>query len=879
MNPSAMECLALSPLKFSIWSTDWSLIRTNLFVNAHPKASVARLLQYIHWQMWLQWRCVNNGKEDAVLGSVSDYTFFYGHRQLDLEMLLQDIEPDGKGFIKLQLEKRQTHSGVAINLDYDMESEFEGLNLHINVNTLSVEKMASQLEYVPMGFTVGRLKKLALKILTDYETDENRRSICKLKDDHSMQDLLGLSVKGRKENIHLNNEKISELYEDMTIAEFLGIDFAPQNNSFFNLMFKVRHDQSYLDAEENITIEFVSDARLTMNQMVVTPNTTVEQVKEFICSAYTHALRLSPNDVKLIYKGQLLHRLDLAGNLAKIMEYVKEPEGAKLHVYISQEYTEPGPGFWSELFHNPDRFDFMNTRSQQQQQDQQRQQRNQQQEHQHNHYSSQRQESTRQAGHSSVLPDLNPTSATAGPTAAAAAAATATAPGIATTSATHTDAESPTLQPTVQQEFITESGVPIERGQESFTQCNVDGEQVWIPSEKLNTVNAQLEVNDQVFPVTPQDFIISHGVVSLSPQLINRVESSLGTRFTANEIPHPWPIDNDTQVSTGNEVQNRLVSWTGVFSGLLLLIKTFYLIANNSVIPFFFVLELSTIFPRKYITLVAILILLRTIWSTREVWDMWISFFDLNSIDESTYCEVKDHIIDKRLTRFFYRDCDSHPVVIEIFMASNLGEERQRLQQNYTFEEFNEQHGAQAWHHFLKGVGQGTIRKEPLDEFMVSCLRIYEDSRAVMPHSYQESWKKLLKLGQKDVERITSPQRLPLHRRLFRTIQWQIERSRPSQLTMTILEQVVPNPMQDNLVSAIAKNIILFFLIFIPPIKRRVDTILEDRKRSREEQRHAQQEEQNPTAPVVETNNNDDQEQLLQDRPGASGAALHNADE
>lgn len=865
------ECLALSPLKFSIWSTDWSLIRTNLFVNAHPKANVARLLQYVHWQMWLQWQSVNDNNEELVLGSVSDYTFYQGHRQLDLEMLLQDIKSDGKGFIKLQLERRQTHSGVAINLDYDMESEFMGLNLRLNVNALSVEKMVSRLEYVPMGATMGRLKKLALNILTEYEMDDNHRSICKLKDEHKAQDLYGLSVKGRREYIHLGNEKTSELYEDMTITEYLGIDFAPQDKSFFNLMFTVRHDQSYLDNEENITIEFVSDARLSMSQMVVTPNTTVEQVKEFICSVYTHALRLSPNDVKLIYKGQLIHRLDLAGNPSKIMEYVKDPELAKLHVYINQEYSEPGPGFWSELFNNPDRFDFMNARSQQQEE-----QRHQQQEQHNHHYSPQSQESSNHVNPSSGLLDQNTASSATGSMAPAAAA---TAPDAATTSASCTETEHHTLQPMGQSEYVTESGVPIERGSESLTQCNIDGEQVWIPSEKLNCFNAKLEVDGQVIPVTPQDFVISNGIISLSPQLIRRVESSLQTRLTDDEIAHPGQVDNEPEASASSGTQERLVPWTRFFSGLLLLVKSLYLIANNSVIPFFFVLELSTLLPREYTTVIAVLILLRTIWSSREVWDMWISYFDLNSIDESTYREVKNHIIDRRLTRFFYRDCESRSVVIEIFMASNLGEARQQLQQNYTFEEFNEQQGAQVWHHFLKGVGQGTIRKEPLDDFLISCLTIYEDSRAVMPPSYQESWKQLLKLTQKDIERITSPQRLPRHRRTFRALQWQIERLRQSQLTTTVLQQVVPDPAHDNLISAIAKNIALFFLIFLPPVKHRVDAILEDRKRSREQQRHAQEEEQHATAPAVDNNNNNDQEQLLQERPGASGATLHNVDE
>lgn len=198
MNQPMAECLALSPLKFSIWSTDWSLIRTNLFVNAHPKASVARLLQYVHWQIWLQRRSTNNHDQEVVLGCVSDYTFYQGHEELNLELLLQDIEPDSKGFIKLQLEKRRIHSSLTVNLAYDMENEFEGLNLNLNVNALSVKTTVSRLEYVSMGATIGRLKKLAFNMLTNSDMVTNNESTFKLEDGNKVQDLLRLSAKGRK---------------------------------------------------------------------------------------------------------------------------------------------------------------------------------------------------------------------------------------------------------------------------------------------------------------------------------------------------------------------------------------------------------------------------------------------------------------------------------------------------------------------------------------------------------------------------------------------------------------------------------------------------------------------------------------------------------
>lgn len=401
------------------------------------------------------------------------------------------------------------------------------------------------------------------------------------------------------------------------------------------------------------------------------------------------------------------------------------------------------------------------------------------------------------------------------------------------------------------------------------------GQQVLVPTQELESFKTELTFGEHTLQLSAQDFVMANGNVILAPHLISKVESILGVRLKEPDAS----VATTTGLrpaSRSTSAPDRLQSWSRLFSGLLLIARTLYLIANYSVIPFFFVLELSTVLPNRYTAGIAVLILLRTIWSTRELWDMWISYFDWNNISPETYRSVKRHILDKKVTRLFYRDCLAHPMVIDIFMASNLRDERQRLLSHYTFEELNEQNGVQAWHHFLSGVGQGSIRKEPLDEYLISCLTIYENSRDVMPEAYSEPWKQLLKLGQKDMERITPSQQLPRHRRTLRAIQNHVETLRQSQVAMIVLEHVVPDPRQDSIAAGLAKNLALFFLILLPPLKHRVDTILEERKRSREhgqEQDHRQQDGQQQQAQQQEP------QELLPDRPGASGAAPHDVDE
>lgn len=86
----------------------------------------------------------------------------------------------------------------------------------------------------------------------------------------------------------------------------------------------------------------------------------------------------------------------------------------------------------------------------------------------------------------------------------------------------------------------------------------------------------------------------------------------------------------------------------------------------------------------------------------------------------------------------------------------------------------------------------------------------------------------------RDLTKQTNPEQLPLHKKMLRGFRIAIERFRQSQVSIIVLEHVVPDPRQDTLIASIVKNIVLFFLIILPPIKNKVDTILEERARAHE---------------------------------------------
>ncbi|QLQ78339.1 hypothetical protein HG537_0A05860 [Torulaspora globosa] len=824
-----MECLALAPLKFTIWSSDLNLIRTNLFVNAHPKAKVARLLQYVHYRLYEELNA-SGGDAMSKLGHVSEYYFQYKFQELSLDTYLQDVEPmHGQGFISVRFERKKSNSGSAQNLDYDLDHEFATTNLQLNVNVLSVDKIMSVYEpRVSMGMTMARLEKLAVQRLHEYEI-QDKKNLCGLKDRHLPSDLVGFIFKGKQMPIQLDVANGLEIYDDMTLSEVLGYDFAPENTSHFTVMFKIRHNLDSVDGDDSLKLEFVSDATLSANEMRITPDTTVEQVKEFICSVYTHSLSLSTNDIKLIYKGQLVHVADFAGNPSKIMGYINEPGSAKIHVQINQEFNEPGPGFWSELFNNSDAFDFIHRRN--------------------------------QAEEITSQPMMNSTSTRS-------------------QAASLPINEMPaTIQRTENRRYhyVTTSGLNVHSTHESFIKCTVDGNEVYIPARELDPITIKLEVGEHSFSASSADCIVENGVIKLSPNLIARLESQLDTRilkdiFITQEL-NPNYGGNVGNTSTGFGVGQRvfgIVSYLrNGFPVVLLLVRTLYLIGNYSIIPLFFLMRLSELLPRKYIILIAVLYILRAIWSTREIWDMWTSYVNSNVVNETNYREIKDYISSGSLSTEFYEDCKNHPAVIDILMASNLRELRSDLYNAYNIPDTVEQDNTRIVNLFER-LHANELNKQPMNAFLVNCLNLYESNRDTTPSSYLDSFKELLLLAHRDRDRTRAPQDLPWYKKFVRITSTQLHNFRQRQLATRIFEHIVPDPETDNFLLAIVKNLLLFICILFPQTKTQLDIVLHQRSA-----RRAHQETSLPDLPAVQP-----EPQLMPDQPaGASGLQLHHQDQ
>ncbi|CAI4047787.1 Usa1p SKDI_13G1070 [Saccharomyces kudriavzevii IFO 1802] len=833
------EYLAQTPCKFTIWSREIDLIRTNFLVNAHPLSMVGRLLQYVHCQISKQLRATYQTEErhtsaefGSALSSVSAYFLSYEGKELSPTCLLKDIASsshlDSNHFIRLQLEKRASPSGSALYLDYDMETEFNSMNIQLEINTLSSQRIFNSTETnLPIGTTLVRLEKLALERIKNFE--KSAGNLCGIKEDHSVCDFQGFIIKGKQTPMFLNYGSDSDYYKDLNLVDLLGIDYAPAHNSFFTFLFKMNHEQGSQIAhdEGGFVLEFISDATLSITQMNVKPDTTVKQVKDFICSVYTHSLNLKRNDIKLIYKGQLLHENNFAGNSSKISEYIKEPHEVKVHVQINQEYTESGPGFWNEVFNNPNLFQFMppDTRSQSPV----------------NFGSAQEQLPAVMLGDDQGV------------------------------------------------QYMSESGndviVPTD---ELYRKCIINGDEVvFIPVSELNPQSSYLSVArgdyDEIkVPIAPNDYKIDGKNILLSPYAIEQLESVLSVRIekaqTSMTMEHPGErvrvADNAAPANDNITNENDESTWNrrvlrplrDSFPLLLILIRTFYLIGYNSLVPFFIVLEFGSFLPWKYIILLSLLFVLRTVWNTQEVWNLWRDYFHLNEINEAKFIQIKEFINSDSLTLTFYKKCNDTQSAIDLLMIPNLHEQRLSLYSKYDIEyDTNTPDVGQLRLLFVK-VLSGEIPKDALDELFRGFFELYEATRNMNPLYPQDSLNELLLMVWKESNK-RDIDTLPKYRRWFQTVCAQISSIAEQNILDLVLGHIIPDPTNDRVITAVIKNFVLFWVTLLPYVREKLDDIVAQRARDRE---------QHAPAPHVQEQENEDEVVAIPDQePTATGAQAH----
>ncbi|SCV01350.1 LAMI_0G10946g1_1 [Lachancea mirantina] len=768
-----MQYLATSALSVSIWSSDANLAESRLLVRAHAKATVARLLLYIHETL----------RQRAVvgLGSVHDYELHYKFGPLPPSASLVSIDTSGVSPLRLRLEKKPPQNTVVEAGTLDLDA-LTTTNVEFQLNVLSTEKILSHVERgVPLSSTLSKLRDTALQLVNEYENTA-LKNICGVKD-HTGDDFVGFNVAGKSQPMTLSPGSDSD---DLKLCDILGIDFAPNDVDHCTLMFKLKHDQNL---ENAVSIEFVSDVTLSMNKMVVTADTTVLEVKEFICSVYAHALRLAPYDVKLIYKGQLLHENNYAGSPSKVLEYISDSRNAKVHVQVSQDYNEPGPGFWSELFSNSDRFSFAEARG-------------------------------GQGGSFASRRGSDPPRSHNQPTLT----------GSTETSGFERATGIRSRETGKQTEYMTTSGRQIERTGETYEKVMVSGREYFIQAHNFKLGGNVLDICGKRIFFSDEDSRVDENALYLSPRAMAELELRLGCLLVRPQrgiglAPTPTLHTDDVLPAVDLEEERfaRVKSWIET------IMKTIYLMLRNSVLPFIIFLQIANFIPTGYIICGVLLILGRALWSSTEIWESWRELLaNSNARVLLTDSEARqlEFALRERLNREFYATLKDALAVKEVLMqrlqtigilrhaiASEFGLELSeslpifvpQLLERCASSEFND------------------IRAELLD-------RLFEPLRTQTLRNLRN----LHALSDPETEFLTylrdylrQQSTTPWYKPVFFARMIRVPWRRVSDFyNGGLMRRVVTDPRCDGVLLGLLKNFVLFFLLFWPSFQTQFEDIM-----------------------------------------------------
>lgn len=852
-----MEYLASKAYHFSVWSSDPQLIHgTNITIRAHGKCSVLRLLQYVHHLS------VQQGNGSFSMG-VDEIQLCYKFGALSKETQCQQIEPNYPGVIRLRLEKKKNIDRSQENgapIEYDPES-FSRTSILVQCNTLSVEKIFKvKLDDVYMYSTVSHLAKMALESLNQYEQTRNL-NICAIKK-HTLEDVVALDIAGRSHAIHL-----SESTEDLTLSDLLGIDFAPAADAYCTLLCKVKHSQ----ADDGVTIEFVSEAKFTMQKMVVNSDTTILDVKNFICSVYAHALRLQPHDIKLIYKGCILHELNGASNEPnRILKFITEPTGAKLHVHITHEYSEPGPGFWNELLFAPDRFEFMPRRGDSNGNN-------------NNGNTSTSTSNTNtftSAGNArQSVPNI---AVTSGPNLAANSAFGSTLSNRSENDLNHNSNQlqqttnsrspTPTATPTRTSAVLTEpevpilmtDGLPVTRSYETYERITVDDQDYIIPQSQLAAQYFELQIGDKTLRLSKDEITLGEKCMKLSGTARAAIENALGEKIQRNEVqynvdeellpdlPNPNAETGATNQPAGGILARMNIGWESPRVIFQWIIST---VTGRSGFFLFLAFELFPILPLWLFNSIAGIVAARLIWSKLQLGKR-VRRIVIGSYDEMPTEEIEQIRTllknEKFPIEFFERLARTSKVSTVLCTQLEQNQDLlelllQEIKRNPVLEEQLSQNEQLATQH-----------KYILKQFvLLTTTGVGNESRDKLKYLYYElfrdTFEKVDKLLTQELHSLPpwaapivkdmrksnlKTNRKIMTNRLYFNLLLDVYRPWNFFTDNTLMRYVVPNPRTDNIILGILKNCLLFVLLFVPNCERQFEEIIEERliEQSQEEE-------------------------------------------
>ena len=797
-------------MTLSVHSADTRLISTNYLINVHPKTKIARILQYVHYQIALRLNTDqylgepgDGDRETISLDTVRNYHLEHDDRVLPLEGDIEEVIPTdqlGK-VVHLRFVENFSSSGSPLNLDYDPETEFNTINVRIMLNTLSQNKIYKTIDHnLPLDASLMKLKKVALKHLVAREMALGAESYCELREKHQTDDFLSFKFEGQADIVELN-AKNREIYVDTSLAQFLNLTLTPTKDAIFTVLFYVRHRQ-YVDPQDNtfFRVDLTSNAELFQQYVYINKDTTVHGVRKFICLLSSISEHTEPKDIKLIYNGQLVHDKNFAGNDARLSSYFQVKRNVTLLVHISPINFGLLDPFWSQSI-------AMERRN------------------------AEALRATKDAGNN--LDKRNSDTITVEGNAGAAGGSTFTS----SSSSSHPDAVEKKKKKSNGPRFVTESGSIIEPLRGTYTKCLLDGvQEVFIESSALDPMERVLVATDPngvliEIPLTGNDYhIIGEDALGIKEDVILTLERQLGyaleqdtiTGLKHRPISHR-PTRNDDNINIrllGPQLWHLLRK---VFKFLRITLLTLYYLGRSSLFFGLLIFEITAFISIWYVIPLVGFLLLRTIMTSEEIKTMWTEYLGVYWVDDEKYERIKRYVSDheKPVDDDFIDECQRNPRIFSLLLNDTLRTTRLNLYQKNGINQMGNMTDNDCLKELLRQIKSGQINQEPFVELLQSLF--YAEESGLLHSEEEVALDKLLSnvAGVMDKSNVAA---LPLPQRALLFL-----RNRVSNIPTEFMERVVPDPRHDNVVSGILKNVVLFFLLFFPMVKESTDTIIQRR--------------------------------------------------
>lgn len=684
--------------------------------------------------------------------------------------------------------------------------------------------------------------------------------LCSLRYKHQISDCLAMVLRddndGTLSRITYLKDKdgnINESTYSQMMMDYLGVDYLPRDNVKFTFLFYVHHElerakipnlwknddsvspvSDTVDPDVDIkSIHFISDLPLLYQDFFIWEGVTIQQLKDFIItSCLIHPdFTIDKNDVVLLYKGQRIPHSIEENDESGIWDYFISDKTPSIHIQIIhskvEEIMKTKESFWLQDFTN---IEFVE------------------------------EDLVHQDDHSDddddgeYLPNV----------------------GLGDGSDVSSIESGDVIQkfdkdfqeefpkPNSDVKYVTDLGRSVQVLDGFYRKCIIDNkEEAFIEASCLEDQHVSLRLrdrdgdNDDDERIIPYNFIpISSSVqyqiksdhIELEENVIKQLEKQLKMDIVPEEIKdiptinYTIHVDDNTNANTNDNAnfnpgrirliynKSKRYILTSLRFGLLILQTFYYVVAGN----FFFLIVTSELafFLPLYVTFTVLgLIALRTITTESVIKNLWIEFFQLNRINETTFAKINKFIRDGGLKDEFYIKLlnDDKDKVLDPFINDLDTLDKDLLVKfknrevrtqgfvnqimilcldkyiNYKEEGAREGEGEGEGTDLLNDVGKKYIKD--MDLFLIKV----RDEMNEIDDSNLSIWGKIV--------------------RKFWSIQ---ERISQFIIIRRIVEKIVPNPITDNWIVGIIKNIVLYFILLIPLANIEVDEVLEERKRELE---------------------------------------------